>query len=87
MEEVELRVQGSRGRGIVAVAGADDQITDDALNEDDNALDHRLHHILALVLKGDALDMLTNQDSGKGLACWQELVVVHEPRSAGHQRP
>ena len=34
------------------------EITYDALNEDDNALDDRLHYILALVLKGDVFDML-----------------------------
>ena len=62
------------------------EITYDALNEDDNALDHRLHYVLALVLKGDALDMLMNQEPGRGLACWRELVLLHEPRSAGHQR-
>ena len=60
------------------------EITYDALNEDDNALDHRLHYVLALVLKGDALDMLMNQEPGRGLACWRELVLLHEPRSAGH---
>ena len=54
----------------------------------DNALDHRLHYILtlALVLEGDALDTLMNHESGRGLACWRELVLLHEPRSAGHQR-
>ena len=62
------------------------EITCDALNEDDNALDHPLHYILALVLKGDALDTLMNQEPGRGLACWRELVLLHEPRSAGHQR-
>ena len=62
------------------------EIACDALNEDDNALDHPLHYILALVLKGDALDTLMNQEPGRGLACWQELVLLHEPRSAGHQR-
>ena len=62
------------------------EITYDALNEDDDALDHRLHHVLALVLNGDALDMLMNQEPGRGLACWRELVLLHEPRSAGHQR-
>ena len=41
---------------------------------------------LALVLKGDALDTLMNQESDRGLACWRELVLLHEPRSAGHQR-
>ena len=34
------------------------EVTFDGLNDDDNALDHRWHCILALVLKGDALDML-----------------------------
>ena len=62
------------------------EITYDALNEDDNALDHRLHYVLALVLKGDALDMLMNQEPGRGLAGWRELVLLHEPRSARHQR-
>ena len=38
------------------------------------------------MLKGDALDMLMNQEPGRGLACWRELVLLHEPRSAGHQR-
>ena len=27
-----------------------------------------------------------NQESGRGLSCWRELVLLHEPRSAGHQR-
>ena len=62
------------------------EITYDALNDDDNAMDHLLHHILALVLKGDALDMLMNQEPGRGLGCWREPVLLHEPRSAGHQR-
>ena len=62
------------------------EISYDALSDDHNALDHRLHHVLALVLKGDALDMLMNQESGRGLACWRELVMLHEPRNAGHQR-
>ena len=62
------------------------EITFDGLNDDDNAWDHRLHYILALVLKGDALDMLVNQESGRGLSCWRELVLLHELRSAGHQR-
>ena len=62
------------------------EITYDALNEDDNALDNRLHYVLALVLKGHALGMLMNQEPGRGLACWRELVLLHEPRSAGHQR-
>ena len=62
------------------------EITYDALNEDDNALDHGLHYVLALVLKGDALDMLMNQEPGRGLACWRELVLLHERRSAGYQR-
>ena len=62
------------------------EITYDALNEDDNALDHRLHYVLALVLKGDALDMLMNHEPGRGLACLRELVLLHEPQSAGHQR-
>ena len=61
-------------------------ITYDGLNDDNNALDHRLHCILALVLKGDALDMPMNQESGRGLSCWRELVLLHETRSAGHQR-
>ena len=62
------------------------EVTYDALNEDDNALDHRLHCVLALVFKGDALDMLMNQAPGRGPACWRELVLLHEPRSAGHRR-
>ena len=62
------------------------EITYDALNEDDNAMDHGLHYVLALVLKGDALNMLMNQEPGRGLACWRELVLLHEPPSAGHQR-
>ena len=62
------------------------EIIYDALNQDDNALDHRLHCVLALVFKGDALNMLMNQAPGRGLACWRELVLLHEPRSAGHQR-
>ena len=62
------------------------EITSDGLNDDDNAPDHRLHYILALVLKGDSLDMLMNQVSGRGLSCWRELVLLHEPRSAGHHR-
>ena len=41
------------------------EINYDALSDDDNALDHRLHCVLALVLKGDALDMLMNQKSGR----------------------
>ena len=40
------------------------EINYDALSGDDNALDHRLHCVLALVLNGDALDMLVNQKSG-----------------------
>ena len=43
------------------------EITHDGLNEDDNALNHRLHYVLALVLKGDALDMLMNQETGREL--------------------
>ena len=72
---------------ITRVTGLQGEITYDALNQDDNALDHRLHYILALVLKGDALNMLMNQELGRGLARWRELVLLHEPRSAGHQRP
>ena len=30
------------------------EITFDGLNDDDNVLDHRLHYLLALVLKGGA---------------------------------
>ena len=62
------------------------EITFDDLNDDDNAVDHQLHYTLALVLKGDALDMLMNQESGRSLSCWRELVLLHESRSAGHQR-
>ena len=71
---------------MTRVTELQEEITYDALNEDDNALDHRLHYVLALVLKGDALDMLMNQEPGRGLACWRELVLLHEPRSAGQQR-
>ena len=56
------------------------------MDEDDNKRDHMLHHALALCLKGDALDMLMNCGAGNGLMCWKELMVFHEPRSAGHQR-
>ena len=91
---MELRVRLLCERGIAAVAGAVEnkvtelhgEITNDGLNDNDNALNHRMHFILALVLNGEALDMLMNQESGRGLSCWRELELLHEPRSAGHQR-
>ena len=50
------------------------------------ALDTQLFNVMALVLKGDARDILMKQESGHGLACWQLLAGQHEPKSAGHQR-
>ena len=84
---MEFRVRLLCERGIAAVAGAVEnkvtelhgEITNDGLNDDDNAWTTG-----CTLLKGDALDMLMNQESGRGLSCWRELELLHEPRRAGH---
>ena len=61
-------------------------IRNEDLAADQQRASLQLHSILALLLKGSALDALMSVPAGQGFEAWRRLNADNEPRAIGHRR-
>ena len=59
---------------------------DDVPVEQIQSLNRDLFSVLASLIEGEALDIITNSAEGEGFEAWRKLVKNFDPQSAGRRR-